>query len=71
MKHCIWLTLLQEKPSQMSIIFLKTPNLMEKVINMDKSVNKMYEKTLHVLQDQKEYLAYIRVEQAELDYKAR
>ena len=37
----------------------------------DKSVNKMYEKTLDVLQDQKEYLAYIRVEQAELDYKAR
>ncbi|MCL2116011.1 MAG: Rpn family recombination-promoting nuclease/putative transposase, partial [Methanobrevibacter sp.] len=46
-------------------------DLMEKVINMDKSVNKMYEKTLHVLQDQKEYLAYIRAEQAELDEKAR
>ena len=38
---------------------------------MDKSVNKMFEKTIHVLQDQKEYLAYIRAEQADLDYKAQ
>jgi len=48
-----------------------SPDLMEKVINMDKSVNKMFEKTIHVLQDQKEYLAYIRAEQADLDYKAQ
>jgi len=48
-----------------------SPDLMEKVMNMDESVSKMYEKTLHVLQDQKEYLAYIRAEQAELDEKAQ
>ncbi|MCL2114950.1 MAG: hypothetical protein FWH29_01880 [Methanobrevibacter sp.] len=38
---------------------------------MDESVNKMFEKTIHVLQDQREYLAYIRAEQADLDYKAQ
>ena len=38
---------------------------------MDESVNKMYEKTLHILQDQKEYLAYIKAEQDELDERAR
>ena len=37
---------------------------------MDESVNKMYEKTLHILQDQKEYLTYIGIEQAELDERA-
>ena len=51
---------------------IKTPQeLIEKVIKMDKFANDIYEKTLHVLQNQKEYLSYIRAEQAEIDYKAQ
>jgi predicted transposase/invertase (TIGR01784 family) len=50
----------------------KTPEyLIKKVIKMDKNVNRIYEKALLALQDQKEYLSYIRAEQAELDYKAQ
>jgi predicted transposase/invertase (TIGR01784 family) len=50
----------------------KTPEyLIKKVINMDKNVNSIYEKALLALQDQKEYLSYIRAEQAELDFKAQ
>jgi predicted transposase/invertase (TIGR01784 family) len=59
-------------PKVRLILFLdvKTPqDLFEEVIKMDKTVNKLYEKTLHVLKDQKEYLAYIRAEQAEQDHK--
>jgi predicted transposase/invertase (TIGR01784 family) len=50
----------------------KTPQkLIQKVINMDKNVNNIYQKALNALQNQKEYLSYIRAEQAELDYKAQ
>ena len=61
-------------PIDRIILFLNkstSPDIIKKVINMDESVNKMYEKTLHVLQNQKEYLSYIRAEQAELDERAR
>ena len=46
-------------------------NLIRKVINMDKHANSIYEKAVSALQNKKEYLAYIRAEQAELDYKAQ
>ena len=36
---------------------------------MDKFAKNVYNKTLHVLQDQQEYLSYIRVQQAEQDQK--
>ena len=50
----------------------KTPeNLIKKVIKMDKNANNIYEKALLALQDQKEYLSYIRAEQADLDFKAQ
>ncbi|MCL2156971.1 MAG: hypothetical protein FWH54_03000 [Methanobrevibacter sp.] len=38
---------------------------------MDKHINKIYEKAQLALQNQEEYLAYIRAEQAELDRKAQ
>ena len=44
-------------------------NLIDKVIKMDKFAKNIYNKTLHVLQDQQEYLSYIRVQQAEQDKK--
>ena len=64
---------LNDPISRLTLLFNKntSPNLIKQVINMDKSANKIYEKTLHVLKNQKEYLAYIRAEQAELDYKAQ
>ncbi|MCL2116632.1 MAG: hypothetical protein FWH29_10490, partial [Methanobrevibacter sp.] len=34
-------------------------------------INKMYDKAQIALQNQEEYLAYIRAEQAELDHKAQ
>ena len=50
----------------------KTPqDLIEKVIEMDEFAKTIHEKATHLLQDQKEYLAYIRAEQAELDIKAQ
>ena len=44
--------------------------LVEKVIKMDSYANAIYEKTLRVLQDEKEYLTYIRAQQAEMDRDA-
>ena len=55
------------------VLFLdeKTPQeLIEKVIEMDEFAKTICEKSTHILQDQKEYLAYIRAEQNELDQKA-
>lgn len=49
----------------------KTPqNLIDDVIEMDEFASNIYNKTLHVLKNKKEYLSYIRAEKAELDRKA-
>ena len=39
------------------------------MIKMDKFVKNIYNKTLHVLEDQQEYLSYIRVQQTGQDQK--
>ena len=60
-------------PKTRLILFLdeKTPKkLIKKVIKMDEFGKNIYEKSAHILQDQEEYLAYIRAEQTELDTKA-
>ena len=44
--------------------------LIEEVLKMDEFAKSIYEKSAEVLQDQKQYLAYIRAEQTELDKKA-
>ena len=55
----------------MLILDNETPQyLIEKVMKMDKFANDMYEKAQHFLQNRKDYLMYIRAEQAELDKKA-
>lgn len=62
------LSLNDPKDRLMLVLDKKTPQkLFEKVIEMDELSNKLYKKSLHVLQDQSEYLAYIRAEQAEQD----
>ncbi|MCL2115121.1 MAG: Rpn family recombination-promoting nuclease/putative transposase [Methanobrevibacter sp.] len=64
---------LNDPKVRLNILFnKKTPKkLLQKVIKMDKHINKMYEKAQLALQNQEEYLAYIRAEQAELDRKAQ
>ncbi|MCL2115953.1 MAG: hypothetical protein FWH29_07010, partial [Methanobrevibacter sp.] len=64
---------LNDPKIRLNILFnKKTPKkLLQKVIKMDKHINKMYEKAQLALQNQEEYLAYIRAEQAELDHKAQ
>ena len=55
----------------MLLLDKETPqNLIEKVIKMDEYANNIYEKAKLVLKNQKQYLAYIRAEQAEQDQKA-
>ena len=64
---------LNDPVSRLTLLLNKntSSDLIEQVRNMDKSANEIYEKTLHVLKNQKEYLVYIRAEQAELDEKAQ
>lgn len=54
------------------LLFLdkKTPQyLIEKVIKMDETINKMHKKIENILQTKNEYLAYIKAEMAERDYE--
>jgi predicted transposase/invertase (TIGR01784 family) len=45
--------------------------LVDKVVEMDEFAKNIYNKLTNVLQDQEEYLMYVRAEQAELDRKAQ
>jgi len=54
------------------LFYVEAPqNLINKVIKMDSFAKEIQNNTTRILQDKKEYLAYIRAEQVELDRKGQ